>query len=196
MVKSEKLNYATRQALGNLFRAVTLSTDPAHTLAFSSSLITTTRAALIQKLEERIPDSEMLPGIFNGILKAIVVGISDSNVPGTAAEIKTLDDRINQIFKSESMARYGLEIFRDALITEGLHREWKRANKIYIQSPAAWAMSNAILSDIHFHEHEILVRHDLMQFPKGEMFNLDETDSTAAIMGRVMDAMRKEEVES
>lgn len=179
--------YATRQALGSLYRAETLSTDPAHTLAFSGKLITTTRAALITKLEDKVPDSEKLPGIFNGILKTIVRGYDDQD-----PLIKSIDERIDQVFRNESMAKYGLEIFRDALITESLIPRWKLANNIYIRSPASWALSNDHLVDIGVQLHEILVRHDLMQFPKGEMFSLDESDTTAATLSRVAKALAEE----
>lgn len=181
MQSKEKSTYVTRQATGSLFRAVTLSTDPAHTLSFTSSLISVTRAALIQKLENQIPDEDILPGIFNGIMKAIIRGVS--NDPQV---IQSIDQRINESFKSESMARFGLEIYRDALISENLMEQWKGANKVYIQSPAAWAISNDMLANINLQLHEILIRHDLMQFPKGELFNLDQSDMTADSITKVM----------
>ena len=183
--KPERSYWVSRQAIGSLFKAVTLSTDPAHTLGFSSSLIGSARAALIQKLEDKIPDNEQLPIIFDGLLKAIIRGYG-----ATEDEIQTIDQRIDAIFKSDAQARYGLEIFRDAIITENLHQRWKEANRIYIQSPAAWAISNDILSDVHLQLNEILFRHDLMQFPKGEVFNLDEQGSTYATLAKAMEKIQ------
>lgn len=169
----EKSYWATRTAIGGLFRAVTLSTDPAHTLSFSSSLISTSRAALIQRLEDKVPDVEQIPGIINTILK-----IATRDFDLQPDDIKTIDDQIDKVFKTESMARYGLELYRDALFTEDLHARWKYANKIYIQSPASWAISNDTLADVHKQLLEIIVRHDLMQLPKYEQFSLDERGET------------------
>ena len=185
--KPEKPQYATRQAIGNLFRAVTMSTDPAFTLSFSSALLTTTRASLIAKLEERVPDHELIPHIFTGILKTLVRGFAENE-----EEIRTIDQRISDVFKSESMAKYGLEIYRDGLISESLIKQWKIANQRYILSHDAWPISNEILTNIHTSLHEIIVRHDLMQFPKGEMFNLDDNDTTAAAIARVAKALAED----
>lgn len=184
--KAEKNTYATKQATGSLYRAAILTTDPAFKLSFYSSLISIARGALIQKLEDRVPDSEMIPGIFNSTLKWILRG-----APHDENTVRTIDERIDQIFKSESMERYGLEIFRDAIITESLLNEWKNANKTYITAPAAWVISNSMLADISLKLDEIIIRHDLMQFPKGELFNLDDSDTTAGAISRIVNTMRE-----
>jgi hypothetical protein len=102
------------------------------------------------------------------------------------AELKTIDDRIDQVFgNSTSMARYGLAIYRDILYCDQLNERWKGANNTYIQSPSAWALSNAQLADINRQLMEIIVRHDLMVFPKGEVFNMDDIGSKfGSVMNR------------
>lgn len=167
----EKANYATRSAIGKLFVATTLSTDPSHTLTFTSSLIATVRAALIQKLEENIKGHEQIPGLFNTILKHIVYQWTQQGLPTEYQ--KEIDKRIEEIFQTNAMVQYGLAIYRDIIFCEDLTVRWKQANAIYIQSPAAWAFSNDSIADIHKQLMEIIVRHDLMAFPKGEPFNLD-----------------------
>lgn len=179
--QQEKSQYETKKAIGNLFRAVTMSTDPAYTLSFSSALLTTTRASLIAKLEDKVPDHEMIPHIFTGILKTLVRGFAENE-----DEIKEIDKRITAVFKSEPMARYGLEIYRDCLIIESLLNQWKVANQRYILSHDAWPISNEILTNIHTSLHEIIVRHDLMQFPKGEMYNVDNDDLMASALAKVL----------
>ena len=171
--KSEKNTRATKQATGSLFRAVSLSTDPGQLLMFSSSLISTTRAGLIQKLEDRVPDYDILPSIFNAILFTMVTELEKK---GTLSPdgARVLDEQFDKVFKSESMARYGLELYRDIRFCDSARLRWKSANDTYISDPAAWAISNNILSEIHSQMFEIIVRHDLMQFPRGELFSIDE----------------------
>lgn len=169
---AEKTNYATRSAIGKLFVATTMSTDPAHTLQFTSSLIATVRASLIQKLEEGIKGYEDIPGLLNTILKFIVYQWTELGLPKEyQAEI---DKRIGEIFQTDSMTKYGLEIYRDVLFCDDLTMRWKDANQIYIAAPSAWAVSNARIADIHRQLMEIIVRHDLMMFPKEASFNIDE----------------------
>jgi hypothetical protein len=179
--KPEKNYWAIKSAVGSLFKAVTLSTDPAQTLSFASSLINTTRAFLIQKLEEKVPDSAAIPYALNTILKTMVVNWDNGTV--SPEGIKIMDERIDAIWKDTAMARYGLQIYRDILFCDSLHVRWKDANAIYVQSNSAWAISNSQLADINKQLMEIIVRHDLMTFPKGEVFNMDEIGSS---MGRIM----------
>jgi len=171
--KPEKNTYATKQATGSLFRAVSLSTDPGQLLMFSSSLISTTRAGLIQKLEDRVPDYDILPSIFTAILRTMVIELEDKGVL-TKDGADVLDEQFGKVFKSESMARYGLEIYRDIRFCDSARIRWKAANDTYIKDNSAWAVSNNMLSEIHSQMFEIIVRHDLMQFPKGELFSVDE----------------------
>jgi hypothetical protein len=166
----DKATWATRSATGSLFRAEALSTDPAQTLKFSSSLIATVRASLIQKLEARVPDHEKLPMLFSGILKTIVRNQGDLSVN----EVKIIDQFIDKVFITESIAVYGLEIYRDVLLCDNLHLKWKNANKIYIANKDAWNISNEFLSEVSVQLIEIIVRHDLMQLPKDIDFNLDD----------------------
>jgi hypothetical protein len=168
----EKTNFATRNAIGKLFVATTMSTDPAQTLGFTSSLIATVRAALIQKLEENIKGYEDIPGLLNTILKFIVYQWTEQGLPKEYQD--EIDKRIGEIFQTDSMTKWGLEVYRDIIFCDDLTMRWKKANLIYIQAPAAWAVSNDIIADIHRQLMEIIVRHDLMMFPKDASFNIDE----------------------
>jgi hypothetical protein len=165
----EKGTWATKNAIGSLFRAEVMSTDPGQALKFSVSLIATVRAALIQKLEDRIPDHEKLPFIFSGILKTIVRNQGDLS----EKETEEIDSYLNKIFLTENLAVYGMQIYRDVLLCDNLHQTWRTANKIYVANKAAWNISNDLLSDISIKIIEIIVRHDLMQLPKDIEFNLD-----------------------
>jgi len=168
----EKTNFATRNAIGKLFVATTMSTDPAHTLGFTSSLIATVRAALIQKLEENIKGYESIPGLLNTILKFIVYQWTEQGLPKEYQD--EIDKRIGGTFQTDSMMKYGLEIYRDILFCDDLAKRWEEANKIYIRAPSAWAVSNERMAPLHRQLLEIIVRHDLMMFPKEASFSIDE----------------------
>jgi hypothetical protein len=172
MASGEKDYYASRAAVGKLFVAVTMSTDPAHTLGFTSSLIATVRASLIQKLEENIQGYEGIPDILNTLLKFIVYQWKNNGLPDEYQ--LEIDKRINTLFKTDSMAKFGLEVYRDTIFCDDLMRRWKQANGIYIQAPSAWAYSNEIIASILMQLLEIITRHHLMVFPKEATFNIDE----------------------
>jgi hypothetical protein len=184
--KPEKNYWAIKSAVGSLFKAVTLSTDPAQTLSFSSSLINTTRSFLIQKLEERVPDSDQIPFVINAILKTTVEHWDGRTL--TNEGVMEMDRAIDTIFKSTSMARYGLQIYRDILYCDNLNVRWAEANNVYVQTHQSWIISNAMLAKINQQLLEIIVRHDLMTFPKGEVFNMDDIGSN---MGRLMKRMNE-----
>jgi hypothetical protein len=183
--KSEKNTYATKQATGSLFRAVSLSTDPGQLLMFSSSMINTTRAGLIQKLEDRVPDYDILPSIFTAILRTMVIELEDKGMLSKDGAM-VLDEQFDKVFKSESMARYGLELYRDIRFCDAARIRWKVASDTYIQDHDAWAISNNILSEIHSQMFEIIVRHDLMQFPRGELFSIDEQGINISKIAKAM----------
>lgn len=171
--KALKVSYASRFAIGSLFKAVTLSTDPAHTLGFTASLINASRSSLIHKLEQRVPDEAALPALLNTILKFIIAGwTNDETISQESKAI--LDKRVDALFKSESMMRYDLETYRDISFCDDLHERWKHANETYLMNPLAWSYSNEQLADICKQLMEIITRHDLMEFPKGDPFNLDD----------------------
>ena len=178
--KQLKANYSGRSAIGALFKAVTLSTDPAHTLGFCASLISASRASLVYKFEQSVSSETAIPALFNAILKAIAIKWTGAGMMEEES-LNSLNDRINKMFPSEAMMRYDLETYRDIMFCDDLHRRWKSANEIYIQSPKAWAVSNGIIADINMQLMEVITRHDLMEFPKGESFNLDDhgTDISA-----------------
>jgi hypothetical protein len=183
--KKEKTYWATRQAIGGLYKAASSSTDPAHTLEFFCSLINATRAALIRKLEDKVPNSDLLPGIFNTLLKIIATKWNhDGIIPGEYLD--ELNQRIDTVFKEESMARYGLEIYRDILFCDDLLMRWGQANDIYISNKNAWSMSNKLIAPIQMQLFEIIDRHDLKEFPKGESFNIDSSDMAAMAISKML----------
>jgi len=184
--KPEKNYWAIKSAVGSLFKAVTLSTDPAQTLSFSSSLINSTRAFLIQKLEERVPDGDKIPAVMNTVLKITFEHWDGADL--TPRGIAEMDKALDTVFKSSSMAVYGLQIYRDILFCDALNQRWFEANNVYVQTHQSWIISNAILSTINRQLLEIIVRHDLMTFPKGEVFNMDDIGSD---MGRMMKRMNE-----
>ena len=191
--KKEKTYWATRQAIGGLYKAASSSTDPAHTMEFICSLITATRAALIRKLEDRVPNSEMLPGIFNTLLKHIAMKWGENGIINDE-EFKELNNRIDQVFRDESLARYGLELYRDILFCDDLLVRWDQVNDTYIHSRNAWSVSNKLLAPIKRQLFEIIDRHDLKEFPKGEGFNIDMSDTTqAAIVKAISAGMGREQ---
>ena len=186
--KDIKISYAARAAITSLFKAVTLSTDPGHTLGFTASLINASRAALVYKLERQIPDDGALPTLFSTILKMMISKwTKDGHI--TEESRKELDERLNKMFKSESMMRYDVEAYRDILFTDDLHERWKRANETYLMNPMAWSHSNEQLADINKQLMEIIIRHDLMDVPKGDTFNLDDHGTDAGMVAAMM-AMR------
>lgn len=180
-----RYDYATKQATGSLFRAVTLSTDPGQKLMFSNSLISITRAALIQKMEDKMPDAAAIEQILNSLLMSIARDWRENNmIDGETME--ELSKRCDTLFKSESMMRYDLELFRDIRYCDESLQHWRKANQIYIANNSAWALANDILSEVHKVVLEIIVRHNLMQFPKGEIFNIDNQGATMSRLAKLM----------
>lgn len=189
--KPIKISYASRSAIGSLFKAVTLSTDPAHTLGFTASLINSSRSSLIYKLEQHIPDSAALPQIFGAILKTTASNWKNGRIIDEEA-MQILSKRIDTLFPSESLARYDLETYRDVLFCDDLGVRWKDANNTYLQDSRAWAFSNEQLADINRQLMEIIVRHDLMEFPKGESFNLDDHGTDVGVIAAMLAQKRKD----
>lgn len=180
-----RYDYATKQATGSLFRAVTLSTDPGQKLMFSNSLISITRAALIQKMEDKIPDAAAIEQILNSLLLSIARDWTANGMIDEPA-MGELSKRCDLLFKSESMMRYDLELFRDIRYCDESLQHWRKANQIYISNNNAWAIANDILSEVHKVILEIIVRHNLMQFPKGEIFNIDNQGATMSRLAKIM----------
>jgi hypothetical protein len=90
------------------------------------------------------------------------------------------------MFKSESWLRFNLETYRDINFCDDLHRRWKDANMIYQQDKNAWSISNDHLADINKQLMEIITRHDLMEFPRGEGFNIDDHGTDIQVMAAMM----------
>ena len=189
--KPVKPNYASRAAIGSLFKAVTLSTDPAHTLGFCSSFINASRGSLVYKLEQIVPDGTILPSVFNSILKCLATKWMENGYIDMDSR-QILNERIDKIFKMESMLRYAIETYRDILFCDELHKRWKIANEIYLRDVNSWAISNEHISDINFQLMEIITRHDLMEFPKGESFNLDEHGTDAGLIAAALNRNRQD----
>ena len=184
--KEDKNIWITRSATGQLFRAVTLSTDPGQTLRFTESLINLARAQLISKLENMVPDHEAIPGMFLDILRVVIVRENDGAL--TQSQINVIDGIISKVFQQTAMARYSLPIYRDIIYCDELLKRWKEANQIYVQSPSSWAISNSHLADINTVLMEIIVRHDLMVLPKSDAFNLDAHSGQMSDLMKMMQA--------
>lgn len=169
----EKQYYIPKKLLGELVRIMITSTDPANILGFTSAAINTTRALMIRMLEAQVPN----PDIINTTLTELLtrtIGLWNANQSITIEEAQELDKMLLTVFKSESMMKYDLEMYRDILYCEDLFTNWKVANAQYITHAVAWSESNAIIAEIHKHLYEIIFRHNLMQLPYGDSFNLDQ----------------------
>lgn len=187
--KPVKHSYATRSSIGALFKAVTLSTDPGHTLGFTASLINLTRAALAYKIEQQQPDVEAVPDLFNTMLKMLASHWEDTGQIDSESR-KILNKRIDTMFKNENKMRVDVEAYRDSLFCDDLHERWIGANEIYLKNPMAWSHSNELLANINKQLMEIITRHDLMEFPKGESFNLDEHGTAVGTIADMLAARR------
>jgi hypothetical protein len=56
----------------------------------------------------------------------------------------------------------------------------------------AWSLSNEMLADINKQLMEIITRHDLMEFPKGESFNLDDHGTDVGVIAAMMAAQKQQ----
>lgn len=190
--KPAKSSYATRSSIGALFKAATLSTDPGHTLSFTMSLINQSRASLAGKLEQAQPDPDAISRVLNMLLHALACRWVDNGI--IEEETRALvGKRIDEVFKSESKMRSDLEVYRDVGFCDDLHERWIHANEIYLMNPNAWSHSNELLSEIHKQLMEIIARHDLMEFPRGESFNLDEHGTDVGTIAAMLATRRSSE---
>jgi hypothetical protein len=190
--KPIKHSFATRSSIGALFKAVTLSTDPGHTLGFTSSLINQTRAALVYKLEQQQPDVAEMPKLFNTILTMLAKNWQDTGCIDAESR-SILDKRIDIMFKSDWKIHEDLQTYRDVTFCDDLHERWIYANEIYLKNPMAWSHSNELLANINKQLMEIITRHDLMEFPRGESFNLDDHGTGIGGIAAML-ATRKEDM--
>lgn len=182
--KQEKSYYVSKTAIGGLYKALAMDTDPAHTLYFTSALINSSRAALIQKLEDKVENYQMIPTIMSTVLKLMN---TKWNPHGISIEGRTeINKQIDDFFKSESMLQYGAEIYRDILFCDDLLTRWNEANEIYLHDKNAWAFSNGRLVLIHKVLFEIIFRHELMQLPKNVEFNVDTGISDLGILAQAI----------
>jgi hypothetical protein len=168
----EKQYYIPKKLLGELIRILITSTDPANILGFTSAAINSSRALMIRMLEVQVPNPDIINNTLNTLLTRTIAAWN-TNQSITQEEAQELDKMLMSVFKSEPMMKYDLEMYRDILYCETLFENWKSANKTYISDKSAWAESNAIIADIHKHLYEIIFRHNLMQLPYGDSFNLD-----------------------
>jgi hypothetical protein len=169
----EKQYYIPKKLLGELVRLVITSTDPANRLEFTSATISATRALMIKMLENEIPVPETINTTLQQVLMRTIESWNEKQTitPEEAAELERM---LYTVFKSEPMMKYNIQLYRDIIYCEDLFNNWQVANKQYITHTAAWSESNAILSEIHKHLFEIIIRHNLMQLPYGDSFNLDQ----------------------
>lgn len=188
---TERTNYTSKLAIGKLYIAVTGSTDPGHYLGFFSSFISAVRGALIRKYESGIEHYEDIPTLLNTILKHIVYQWTEQGLPKEYQD--EIDKRIGEIFPTNAMLKYGLELHRDILFCDDLRKRWIQANGIYIASPSSWAISNAILAPALDQILEIVERHDLMMIPKEASFNIDEGGVDYAAIQKAINGRIKEE---
>lgn len=173
MVKDdEKQYYIPKKLLGELIRILITSTDPANILGFTSATINATRALMIRMLEAQIPNPDIINTTLTTLLTRVVEAW-DRNKTISPEEAQELDKMLLTVFKSEPMMKYDIELYRDIIYCEDLFNNWKVANNKYITNPAGWSESNAIVAEIHKHLFEIIFRHNLIQLPYGDSFNLD-----------------------
>lgn len=169
----EKQYYIPKKLLGELVRILITSTDPANRLEFTSATISATRALMIKMLENEIP----VPDLINTMLQQVLMRVMEAwnnNQTLTPEEAEEVEKMLLSVFKSEPMMKYDVQLYRDIIYCEDLFMNWQVANKQYITHTSAWSESNAILADIHKHLFEIIIRHNLMQLPYGDSFNLDQ----------------------
>ena len=173
MDKDEKQYYVPKKLLGELVRILITSTDPANILGYTSATISATRALMIRMLENQIANPELI----NATLQALLFRLAESwrTVNKiTETEAQDIERILMDVFKSESIMKYDLQLYRDILYCEDLGRLWHTANEQYIRDKSSWFQSNAILADINKILFEIIIRHNLMVLPYGDGFNLDQ----------------------
>lgn len=168
----EKQYYIPKKLLGELVRILITSTDPANRLEFTSATISATRALMIKMLENDVP----VPELINTTLQQVMMRVMEAwnnNQTLSPEEAQEIEKMLMSVFKSEPMMKYNITLYRDIIYCEDLFVNWQVANRQYIKHTIAWSESNAILADIHRHLFEIIIRHNLMQLPYGDSFNLD-----------------------
>jgi len=184
----EKQYYIPKKLLGELVRIMITSTDPANILGFTSAAINATRALMIRMLEAQIPNPDIITNALHELLTRTIIAWNNNQTisPEEAAE---LDKMLMTVFKSEPMMKYDLLMYRDIMYCETLFENWKSANKTYISDKSAWSESNATIADIHKHLYEIIFRHNLMQLPYGDSFNLDQHGTDTSQIQMVLKKM-------
>jgi hypothetical protein len=128
---------------------------------------------MIKMLENQVP----VPELINTTLQQVLVRVMEAwnnNQTLAPEEAQEIEKMLLTVFKSEPMMKYDIQLYRDIMYCEDLFRNWQVANRQYISHAAAWSESNAVLADIHKHLFEIIIRHNLMQLPYGDSFNLDQ----------------------
>jgi hypothetical protein len=173
MDKDDKQFYVPKKLLGELVRILITSTDPANILVFTSATIGASRAIMIKMLENQIPN----PDIINTALQALLLRTAEAwtthhkITPEEAVEIEKI---LMDVFKSEPLMKYDLQLYRDILYCEDLYNLWFDANSQYIIDKSSWYQSNASIATINKTLYEIIIRHNLMSLPYGDGFNLDQ----------------------
>lgn len=162
-----------RNSLANSYAFSSPGPDPANVLEYTAATISTARAIMIHMLEAQVPN----PEVINTALQALLYRLAESwtadkkITPEEAIEIEKI---LMDVFKSEPMMKYDIQLYRDILYCEDMFTVWHTANQQYILDKSSWFQSNAMLANIHKTLFEIIVRHNLMSLPYGDGFNLDQ----------------------
>jgi hypothetical protein len=184
--------YVPKKLIGELTRVLITSTDPAHILEFTPSLISACRALMMSMLEDNQPAPSLIASALESILAQMIVtyNLKDGF---TQEEKDTFNKMLTDIFKSDGNARWGLALYRDILLCEGMYSNWEDANSEYIKDHKSWTTSNAVLVQINKVLFEIMIRHKLIQMPYDSGFNLDKHGTTTESVQQLLDKMIKED---
>ena len=140
--------YVPKKLIGELTRVLITSTDPAHILEFTPSLISSCRALMMSMLEDNQPAPTLIAGALESILEQMIL-IWNERETFTVEELAEFNKMLTDVFKSEGNARWGLALYRDILLCDSMFDNWESANREYIKDHNSWNTSNAILVQIH-----------------------------------------------
>ncbi len=182
--------YVPKKLIGELTRVLITSTDPAHILEFTPSLISSCRALMMSMLEDNQPAPTLIAGALESILEQMIL-IWNERETFTVEELAEFNKMLTDVFKSEGNARWGLALYRDILLCDSMFDNWESANREYIKDHNSWNTSNAILVQIHKVLFEIMFRHKLIQMPYENSFNLDTHGTVTEAVQQMLDKVSK-----
>ena len=191
MVDTRENYYVPKKLIGELTRVLITSTDPAHILEFTPSLISSCRALMMSMLEDNTPAPTLIANALESSLERMII-IWDANAHFTEEELVELNTMLTSVFKSEGAARWSLALYRDVMLCDDLYDQWESANREYIESHTNWTRSNAILVQIHKVLFEMMFRHKLVQMPYENSFNLDAHGTTTEAVQKMLDSVARD----